>query len=262
LHNERWKLKFFYKEDERLKPNSIKLLLNWPLNLKELNGFIGNIYEEGTLTFAWDLEAYRDQLQPRPDYQTYTIFVFGPVSSGQKEFLRKLMFRVEYSKSAPPVVSDVEGIEKIITGIKPLVSDAQGGIRMLEMWEIPPSKHQAMSIRPFMVNAHVILYVIDLNASSSLELVQITYSAHQQTMLLYCSKVIVIIKSIDAAEQTVSEEHEAVLWAKRSGCIWFLMALQHEHEVLRISRALDTLLRRENVATTSLVALDEEHSHS
>lgn len=262
---ERWKLKLFYKEDDRLKPGTWQSALCWPISLKEQHRFVRDVLEDGSLTFAWDYEQYRDQMQSRPDYLSYTMFVFGPDTAAEKDFLRKLMVRVDHSLPPGIDIPEIRDMQKIHTSTKPLPTE-NGHIRMLEIWQIPPDRHRAPAIRPFLREASLVLFVLDLNDPDGLQAVKQAYQHHAD--YLACSKVIVVLKQT-AAEPAVEEpgaanklldarssvktdssrlEEETVSWARKTTSIWFLITLQHENEIMRINRELSKLLKRENAA--------------
>eukprot|EP00981_Chlorochromonas_danica_P005317 scaffold1069_cov186-Ochromonas_danica.AAC.2 len=195
LSHERWKLKTLYKHDDRLKASSWSTCCCWPINLKEQHFFIRNQAEEGSLTFPWDFEEFRDLLSspPPPAYLTYTMFLFGPDSPLEKEFLRKLMIRVDYP--LPIEVGEVElaGIQKIHTAFQPMARQPDGQIRLLEIWQIPPIRYHMLSLRPMLVEATLVVFLLDLTSREAVEEVQAAYQSH--TDYLACSKVLILLKA-------------------------------------------------------------------
>ncbi|RYH20042.1 hypothetical protein EON65_24815 [archaeon] len=248
LQRERWKLRLFYKDDDRLKPGNMNSCLNWPRNLKEQHEYVCNVYREGMLTFAWDYALYGDMIAPPPEHISYTVMVFGPSTKEEKEFLRKLILRVDYRPTATfSMYDDLTSIEKIKTGIKPLSVDKDGNVRIMELWEIPPSRHRNAALNRFLAESNVILYVFDLNTPSVFA--QTKEIFHLHAIHDHCSKIIIILKPTDPGQQHSSlAEEEIVAWARKTSCIWFVVSLQFEQEILKIGRELDKLLLSKKTA--------------
>eukprot|EP01039_Chlorochromonas_danica_P001695 gene1695-1852_t len=121
------------------------------------------------------------------------MFLFGPDSPLEKEFLRKLMIRVDYP--LPIEVGEVElaGIQKIHTAFQPMARQPDGQIRLLEIWQIPPIRYHMLSLRPMLVEATLVVFLLDLTSREAVEEVQAAYQSH--TDYLACSKVLILLKA-------------------------------------------------------------------
>lgn len=258
LARERWKLKLFYKDDDRLKPGSWFTSVCWPANLRDQHRFIREVWDDGSLTFSWDFEEYRDQMIQRPDYLSYTLFIFGPDSFGESEFLRKLMVLADKELDIEVNNPELKLVEKIRTATKPLPTE-KGMIRMMDIWRIPPSKHRSGGLRKLLTNAAITIFLLDLNVPDKLQSVKDAYE--YQTDFLVCAKLIVIVKAMPGVvhENAKRIEEETINWARKTTCVWFVISLEHEAEFFKINKELNKLLRREK---EELVTSSSREMHS
>lgn len=259
LNHQRWKIQLFYKDDERLKELNGKMYcyqsLFWPINLLDQYYYISNLYNEGSLTFDWDFELYRDQLLPREMLETFTIFIFGNVSGMKEIFLRKFM--VFTSNNTQGNIQVPEGFkipnDQIRTWIRS-TNGYSGKTKFLEIWEIPPLKFSSSTVLKMMSNnSSISMYIFDPSHEESIE--EIRHIFHKHKHSYHKPRLIVLlsekkqdgfeVKEFNPAEaKRVSLENELLVWAKRQGEPWFQICVHDEDDYILLNSQIMKLIER------------------
>lgn len=186
LNHLRYKLNLFYESDERLKrPVNLRqqfyLCCCWAVDLTEQHQFVSNLFDEGDLTFQWDLDLYRDQLRPRPVLPVLSMVLVTSPSPASALFKTKLM-QAAPTRHCPldeaqqaqllPMNRglDLDEIKHVSTTVRTVTmsltnnkdnSDQDRTPTFLELWQMPPSRAEKASLLPVINDATMILYLLD-----------------------------------------------------------------------------------------------------